>query len=177
VLNTEKDITDLSEARLVLETELSGLCAQRASDQDLENLENLVVQMNAAKQQDGVEFRQPDLAFHLAVGMASKNQILGRTAEAHSRRTAGVDQQEFALACRHGACLPAAPDDPGSFAAAESAPGADGHAQPFAHLPTRLQGGVSDAAVVCGSAAAEEFGFAAAVSRNGPLEPGEELHR
>ena len=76
VLNTEKDVTDLSEARLVLETELSGLCALRASDQDLENLENLVVQMNAAKQQDGVEFRQLDLAFHLAVGMASKNQIL-----------------------------------------------------------------------------------------------------
>jgi GntR family transcriptional repressor for pyruvate dehydrogenase complex len=76
VLNTEKDITDLSEARLVLETELAGLCAQRATDQDLENLEKLVVEMNAAKEGNGAEFKQLDLAFHLGVGTASGNQIL-----------------------------------------------------------------------------------------------------
>jgi GntR family transcriptional repressor for pyruvate dehydrogenase complex len=77
VLNTEKDVNDLCEARLILETELSGLCAQRATEQDLATLENLVLEMKGAKEQDGTKFRQLDLGFHLAIAAGSKNEVMG----------------------------------------------------------------------------------------------------
>jgi GntR family transcriptional repressor for pyruvate dehydrogenase complex len=76
VLKTEKDINDLSEARLFLEAELAGLCAQRATEQDLETLGHLVDEMQVAKQKDGARFRQLDLGFHLAIAAGSKNYVL-----------------------------------------------------------------------------------------------------
>lgn len=76
VLNTEKDVNELSEARLVLETELAALCAQRASVEDLRGLEDLVEQMKFAKNQDGALFCRLDLGFHLAIASGSKNNIL-----------------------------------------------------------------------------------------------------
>ena len=76
VLNTEKDVNDLCESRLMLETELSGLCAQRATQQDVEAMEKLVREMKEAKGQEGTAFRQLDLAFHLAIAAGSKNEIM-----------------------------------------------------------------------------------------------------
>ena len=76
VLNTEKDITDLSDARILLETEVAGLCAQRATDQDLAALHDILKQMKTAIEQGGDGFRQLDLGFHLAIAMGSKNQGL-----------------------------------------------------------------------------------------------------
>ncbi len=76
MLNTEKDVNDLCEARLMLETEVAGLCAERASDQDLRMLENIVNDMKAAIHKDGDTFRDLDLGFHLAVAAASKNDVL-----------------------------------------------------------------------------------------------------
>ena len=76
VLNTEKDITDLSDARILLETEVAGLCAQRATDQDLAALHDILKQMKTAIEQGGDGFRQLDLGFHLAIAMGSKNQVL-----------------------------------------------------------------------------------------------------
>jgi len=78
VLNTERDVNDLSEARLVLETELAALCAQRANDEDLKALETMVQEMKTAKEVDGTRFRQLDLGFHLAIAAASKNATLAR---------------------------------------------------------------------------------------------------
>jgi GntR family transcriptional repressor for pyruvate dehydrogenase complex len=76
VLNTEKDITDLSDARILLETEVAGLCAQRATEQDLAALNDILKQMKTAIEQGGDAFRQLDLGFHLAIAMGSKNQVL-----------------------------------------------------------------------------------------------------
>ena len=76
VLNTEKDITDLTEARILLETEVAGLCAQRATEQDFEVLDEILKQMKTAIEQGGDAFRQLDLGFHLAIAGGSKNQVL-----------------------------------------------------------------------------------------------------
>jgi GntR family transcriptional repressor for pyruvate dehydrogenase complex len=76
VLNTEKDITDLTEARLLLETEVAGLCAQRATEQDFEILDQILKQMKTAIDEGGDAFRELDLGFHLAIAMGSKNQVL-----------------------------------------------------------------------------------------------------
>ena len=76
VLNTQKDINDLTEARILLETEVAGLCALRASEQDLQTLEKLLKQMKTAIAQGGAGFRQLDLGFHLAIAVGSKNQVL-----------------------------------------------------------------------------------------------------
>jgi len=76
VLNTEKDVNDLSEARLMLETEVAGLCAQRATDQDLRILEKIVREMKVAIDRGGEGFKELDLSFHLAIAAASQNDVL-----------------------------------------------------------------------------------------------------
>ena len=76
VLNTQKDIHDLTEARILLEVEVAALCALRASEQDLRALEKLLKQMKTAIAQGGAGFRQLDLGFHLAIAVGSKNQVL-----------------------------------------------------------------------------------------------------
>jgi GntR family transcriptional regulator, transcriptional repressor for pyruvate dehydrogenase complex len=75
LLNTEKDVNDLSEARLLLETEVAALCAQRATDQDIDVLQELVDRMKLAVD-DSDAFRELDLSFHLAIAVGSKNQVL-----------------------------------------------------------------------------------------------------
>jgi GntR family transcriptional regulator, transcriptional repressor for pyruvate dehydrogenase complex len=76
VLNTEKDVTDLSEARLVLETELAALSARRATRHDLATLEDLISRMRLAKDNDRGRFQQLDLEFHLTIAASSKNEVL-----------------------------------------------------------------------------------------------------
>lgn len=76
MLNTEKDLNDFSEARLLLETEVAGLCAQRATEQDFLVLEQIVREMKTAIDKGGEGFKDLDLSFHLAIASASKNDIL-----------------------------------------------------------------------------------------------------
>jgi GntR family transcriptional regulator, transcriptional repressor for pyruvate dehydrogenase complex len=76
VLNTEKNMADFTEARLVLETELAGLCAQRGTNHDFDALEELVRAMEPEIEQTGDKFWQLDLAFHLGIAAGSKNQVL-----------------------------------------------------------------------------------------------------
>lgn len=76
MLTTEKDVNDLSEARLLLETEVAALCAQRASGQDCQALDNILKEMDAAIKQGGAGFRELDLSFHLAIAAGSKNEVL-----------------------------------------------------------------------------------------------------
>jgi len=76
ILSTEKDVTDLSEARLVLESELTSLCARRATRRDLATLEDLASKMKVAKDEDRWKFQQLDLEFHLSIAASSKNEVL-----------------------------------------------------------------------------------------------------
>jgi GntR family transcriptional repressor for pyruvate dehydrogenase complex len=77
-LKTEKDVYDLSEARMALETETAGLCAERATDKDLQQLEQILDEMRSAKDQDSERFHELDLGFHLAIAAGCKNELLAR---------------------------------------------------------------------------------------------------
>jgi GntR family transcriptional repressor for pyruvate dehydrogenase complex len=78
ILSTEKDVNDLSEARLILETELTALCARRATRRDLATLQELSRKMKLAKdkEKDRGKFQQLDLEFHLSLAASSKNEVL-----------------------------------------------------------------------------------------------------
>ncbi len=107
ILSTEKDINDLSEARLVLETELAALSAQRATRSDLKTLEDLVRKMNVAKSEDRGKFEQLDLQFHLSIAASSKNEVLAEVLS-HIRgalqeliRKSPLPANGMDLACKH----------------------------------------------------------------------------
>jgi GntR family transcriptional repressor for pyruvate dehydrogenase complex len=74
-LNNEKAFQDFIEARLILESELAALCAERIKPQELAELESLVEKMSHTAD-NASEFWKLDLAFHLAMGMFAKNDVL-----------------------------------------------------------------------------------------------------
>jgi GntR family transcriptional repressor for pyruvate dehydrogenase complex len=75
VLTSREAIAEFAEARLILETEVAALCAERITDAELEEMESLISRMKAAVGHAD-EFAQLDLAFHLSMGRAAKNQVL-----------------------------------------------------------------------------------------------------
>jgi DNA-binding FadR family transcriptional regulator len=75
-LKTEKELQDVGEARLILETELAALAAERLQPADLENLEEILEQMKQSLGEEGGEYAALDVDFHLAVAKCSKNQML-----------------------------------------------------------------------------------------------------
>jgi len=74
-LNNEKALAEFIEARLFLESELAGLCAERITQEELEALSELVEKMKQTAD-NASEFWKLDLAFHLSMGMAAKNDVL-----------------------------------------------------------------------------------------------------
>ncbi len=64
------------EARLILETELAGLCAERITQKELKQMEAMVDRMKQAIHDNGDEFWKLDLSFHLSMGIAAKNDVL-----------------------------------------------------------------------------------------------------
>ncbi|MGH9397958.1 MAG: FadR/GntR family transcriptional regulator [Terriglobia bacterium] len=78
MLATERAVTDLCEARILLETELAALCAERATGKEIQQLASLVREMWATGHERGAAFLNLDLEFHLRIADASKNQILAQ---------------------------------------------------------------------------------------------------
>jgi GntR family transcriptional repressor for pyruvate dehydrogenase complex len=76
VLKTEKELQDVSEARLILETELAALAAERLEPTDLEKLEEILQQMKRSLGGEGRDYAALDVEFHLSVAKCSKNQML-----------------------------------------------------------------------------------------------------
>lgn len=76
LLSSERDICDLTDSRIALETELVALCVQRATDEDLRVIEQIVRQMEKVVHQNEEGFLELDLKFHLAIATYSKNRIL-----------------------------------------------------------------------------------------------------
>jgi GntR family transcriptional repressor for pyruvate dehydrogenase complex len=74
-LTSEKALREFVEARLILEGELAGLCAERITPEELDAMEVLLEQMKASVH-DSAEFSKADLSFHLAMGTAAKNDAL-----------------------------------------------------------------------------------------------------
>jgi GntR family transcriptional repressor for pyruvate dehydrogenase complex len=76
VLKTEKDLADVCETRMVLETELAALAAQRVEPADLRILEELVENSRKSLKGEGRPFIDLDLEFHMAIATCAKNDVL-----------------------------------------------------------------------------------------------------
>jgi GntR family transcriptional regulator, transcriptional repressor for pyruvate dehydrogenase complex len=73
--SSEAEAQELVEARTLIEVELAGLAAQRATTTDLEQIGAPLDEMDQA-QADVERFQRADIAFHLAIARASHNNIL-----------------------------------------------------------------------------------------------------
>ncbi len=78
MLATEQAVTDLCETRVLLETELAALCAEKATAQELQQLKSLLQEMRARVHGPTRTFLSLDLDFHLKVADASKNQVMAQ---------------------------------------------------------------------------------------------------
>ncbi len=76
LLRTENHFADMWETRTTLETRLAALAAERADQQDLQHLEELLLQAQASLEGDGASYTDLDLEFHFAVAAGSKNRML-----------------------------------------------------------------------------------------------------
>jgi GntR family transcriptional repressor for pyruvate dehydrogenase complex len=78
LLRSERDIGHLCETRIVLESELVSLCAQRAGEEDIAALEKLERDMEAGATLSTPGFVDLDLQFHLRIAEASGNPVLAQ---------------------------------------------------------------------------------------------------
>jgi GntR family transcriptional regulator, transcriptional repressor for pyruvate dehydrogenase complex len=78
LLKTEKDLADVCETRMILETELAALAAERATSQDIALLGELIEKGKETLAGDRRLYSEVDLDFHLAVANCSQNKLLPR---------------------------------------------------------------------------------------------------
>ncbi len=78
LLKTEKDLADVCETRLILETEMAGLAAERATADDLHGLDQLMRKGAERLSGDLQAYSEWDVDFHLAVANCSQNRLLSR---------------------------------------------------------------------------------------------------
>jgi len=78
LMSTEKDVSDLVHARVLIETELAILCAQHRTDEDLQRLECLLSEMQRSVQGSAEEFVERDVEFHFAIAQGSQNRVLSQ---------------------------------------------------------------------------------------------------
>ncbi len=78
LLKTEKDLADVCETRMILETELAALAAERATDRDIALLQALLAKGEERLSGDARPYSEVDLDFHLAVANCSQNKLLPR---------------------------------------------------------------------------------------------------
>jgi DNA-binding GntR family transcriptional regulator len=72
-----KDINDVYEIRISLDTLAAGLAAERISDEELEELQRLLVQVgNAIEENDMAKVVEADIEFHDVLYRASRNERL-----------------------------------------------------------------------------------------------------
>src|SRR5271168_1783390 len=73
--SSEADARELVEARTLIEVELAGLAAERATSEDLRLIGEQLSTMEKTKK-NPQEFVQADVDFHLAIGHAASSRIL-----------------------------------------------------------------------------------------------------
>jgi GntR family transcriptional repressor for pyruvate dehydrogenase complex len=73
--SSEADVHELVEARKLIEGELAGLAAERATTDDLKQIGTHLDRMERSPQATN-EFLQADIEFHWAIGHAAHNNIL-----------------------------------------------------------------------------------------------------
>lgn len=70
------DLTELVEARRPIETMLSLLAAERATEGDLADMRDTIVQLETAAQRPDASFLRFDHRFHYQVGRAARSEML-----------------------------------------------------------------------------------------------------
>jgi GntR family transcriptional repressor for pyruvate dehydrogenase complex len=78
LLKTEKDLADVCETRLILESEVAALAAERATDEDIAMLDDVISRGTETLRGDQAEYSEVDMDFHLTVARCSKNMLLPR---------------------------------------------------------------------------------------------------
>jgi GntR family transcriptional repressor for pyruvate dehydrogenase complex len=78
LLKTEKDLADVCETRIVLETQLAAFAAERVTAEGLARLEGLIEEGDRSLRGIGRSYIDIDLDFHLAVADCSENRLLPR---------------------------------------------------------------------------------------------------
>ncbi|MGH9343515.1 MAG: FadR/GntR family transcriptional regulator [Terriglobia bacterium] len=76
LLTNEQDAIDLLETRILLETELAALCAERATSQGIESVAAIVREMERSLGAGAAKFLSLDLDFHLCIAEHSHNKVL-----------------------------------------------------------------------------------------------------
>lgn len=73
----KKTAYELLEARLYLESSVAAMAAQKATEEDIKSLEDVLAKMEtAAAKLDVKEFAQQDVKFHLLIAEGSRNKIM-----------------------------------------------------------------------------------------------------
>lgn len=75
LLIDRKDVNDLIETRLMLESQTAAAAAARATEEDLEEMEEALNGMQRSVDHPA-EYLEHDLRFHLAIARATQNRIL-----------------------------------------------------------------------------------------------------
>ena len=78
LLKSQKDLEDVCETRLLLETELAALAAERRTSEDELTLRDLVAKGREELKRGGKQYSKSDLDFHIAVANSSHNNLLPR---------------------------------------------------------------------------------------------------
>ncbi|MGA3236039.1 MAG: FadR/GntR family transcriptional regulator [Bryobacteraceae bacterium] len=76
LIRSEKAVADVCETRLILETELAALSAERITDSELAAIGELVERMGQHLEAEDSSFEDLDLEFHLQLAASSKNPVL-----------------------------------------------------------------------------------------------------
>lgn len=76
----QAELADLMEARVFMERDLAGLAAERATPEELINIQSSIVMMGE-KIALGESVLDADMAFHLAVAQAAHNEVLANAAQ------------------------------------------------------------------------------------------------
>jgi len=99
-------ILALAETRRILEPELASLAAERGTDEELIEIEQIVRQMDE-KSQQGTDFADLDVQFHRQIARAARNPILFQMMESvsdlflESRRAILLDPDALLRALRY----------------------------------------------------------------------------
>ncbi len=76
LIRSEKAVAEVCETRLILETELAALAAERITDSEAATLTSLVERMGQHLEAEDSSFEDLDLEFHLQIAASSKNPVL-----------------------------------------------------------------------------------------------------
>jgi GntR family transcriptional repressor for pyruvate dehydrogenase complex len=79
LIKNKDDILSIMEARNMVEVAIAGLAANRADDEEIDSLEQLLQQMvefNPNNEQDKEQFAKTDYLFHKQIALATRNPII-----------------------------------------------------------------------------------------------------